>query len=63
VETAVLGAQIHWSSKEGCMLRLLEQDAELIASVGRHKIVADTENKDKRIQSFFNAVSVVSIVL
>ena len=48
------------AARKAALCGLLEQEAQLIASVGRHKIVADAENKDKKIQSFLNAVSVVS---
>ena len=45
------------AARKAALCGLLEQEAQLIASVGRHKIVADVENKQKRIQSFLDTVS------
>ena len=35
---------------------LLDQETQLISAIGRHKLEADTENKDKRIQDFLDKV-------
>lgn len=45
------------AARKAALCGLLEQEAQLIASVGRHKIVADGENKQKRVHSFLDAVS------
>lgn len=37
---------------------LLDQETQLISAIGRHKLEADTENKDKRIQAFLNKVRI-----
>lgn len=42
------------AARKAALCGLLEQEAQLIASVGRHKIVADVENKQKRIQMFLD---------
>ena len=36
------------AARKAALCGLLEQEAQLIASVGRHKIVADVENKQKK---------------
>ena len=35
---------------------LLDQETQLISAIGRHKLEAGTENKDKRIQDFLDKV-------
>ena len=42
--------------RKAALVGLLEQEAYLIASIDRHKLVADEENKDKRIKNFLNKV-------
>ena len=42
--------------RKAALAGLLEQEAYLIASVGRHKLKADVENKDKRTKAFLNKV-------
>ena len=44
--------------RKAALVGLLEQEAYLIASIGRHKLAADDENKDKRIKNFLNKVCV-----
>lgn len=44
--------------RKAALVGLLEQEAYLIASIDRHKLVADDENKDKRIKNFLNKVCV-----
>ena len=43
--------------RKAALCMLLEQEANLIASVGQHKIIADEENQEKQIRNFLNAVS------
>ena len=43
--------------RKAALCMLLEQEATLIASIGRHKVVADEENQDKQIKQFLDAVS------
>ena len=45
------------AARKAALCGLLEQEAQLIASVGRHKIVADVENRQKRIHTFLDNVS------
>ena len=37
--------------------RLLEEEAHLIASIGRHKVVAEEEGREAQIKRFLEAVS------
>ena len=37
--------------RKAALCMLLEQEATLIASIGRHKVVADVENQDKSSSS------------
>lgn len=42
--------------RKAALACLLEQEAYLIASIGRHKSKADVENKEKRDKQFLNKV-------
>ena len=42
--------------RKAALACLLEQEAYLIASIGRHKTKADVENKEKRNKQFLNKV-------
>jgi len=44
---------------------LLDQETQLLASIGRHKVEADAENREKFIQDFLEKVGtwVLSILL
>ena len=42
--------------RKAALVGLLEQEAYLIASIDRHRLAADEENKDKRIKGFLNKV-------
>ena len=44
--------------RKAALCQLLEKEAQLIASIGRHKIVAGRDIKEKQIRAFLNAVSV-----
>ena len=43
--------------RKAALCALLEQEAQLIASIGRHKIAAGQENKEEAIRKFLDAVS------
>lgn len=45
------------AERKAALCMLLDQETQLILAIGRHKIEADTENKDKRIQQFLSKVS------
>ena len=38
--------------RKAALCMLLEQEATLIASIGRHKVVADVKNQDKQVKQF-----------
>ena len=42
--------------RKAALASLLEQEAYLIASIGRHKLQADVENEEKRTKRFLNKV-------
>ena len=44
--------------RKAALCMLLEQEATLIASIGRHKVVADVENQDKQVKQFLEAVNI-----
>ena len=44
------------AERKAALCQLLDQETQLIASIGRHKIEADTENKQKKIQGFLDKV-------
>lgn len=43
--------------RKAALCLLLEQEAHLIASIGRHKIVADDKTKEEQTKKFLEAVS------
>ena len=43
--------------RKAALCMLLEQEAALIASIGRHKVVADVENQDEQVKQFLEAVN------
>lgn len=45
------------AERKAALCSLLEQEAQLIASIGRHKVVADEENKDSEAVRFLNKVT------
>ena len=55
-EMALIDELYSGPERKAAIVGLLEQEAHLIASIDRHKLVADEENKDKRIKSFLNKV-------
>ena len=44
------------AERKAALCMLLDQETQLISAIGRHKLEADTENKDKRIQDFLDKV-------
>ena len=44
------------AERKAALCMLLDQETQLISAIGRHKLEADDENKDKRIQAFLNKV-------
>ena len=50
------------AERKAALCGLMEQEAELIASLGRHKIRANNEKKDKVMLDFLNKVSDISVI-
>jgi len=44
------------AERKAALCMLLDQETQLLASIGRHKIEADAENREKFIQDFLNKV-------
>ena len=44
------------AERKAALCCLLEQEAQLIASIGRHKIIADEENQNSEAKRFLNKV-------
>ena len=62
-EMALIDELYSGPERKAALVGLLEQEAHLIASIDRHKLVADEENKDKRIKSFLNKVCSTCVFL
>ncbi len=55
-EISHINATTTGAERKAALCGLLEQEAQLIASIGRHKIVADQRNKDSDAMRFLNKV-------
>lgn len=44
------------AERKAALCMLLDQETQLISAIGRHKLEADSENQEKRIQQFLNKV-------
>lgn len=51
------------AERKAALVGLLEQEAYLIASIDRHKLTSDEENREKKVKSFLNKVCIDSIML
>ncbi|XP_064632189.1 IQ motif and ubiquitin-like domain-containing protein isoform X2 [Lineus longissimus] len=49
-----INSTLSGAERKAALCQLLEQETQLISSIGRHKLEADNENKQKRIQSFLD---------
>lgn len=47
---------LHAAERKAALCMLLDQETQLIAAIGRHKLEAEGENKEKRIQDFLDKV-------
>ena len=56
-ELETIDASLAGAKRKAALCHLLEQETQLIASIGRHKLEADTENKQRAIQKFLDKVS------
>ena len=62
-EMALIDELYSGPERKAALVGLLEQEAHLIASIDRHKVVADEENKDKSMKSFLNKVCSTCVFL
>nr|CAB3256789.1 CMUB116 radial spoke protein [Phallusia mammillata] len=53
-ELGHIDAELDGPERKAALCSLLEQETQLIASIGRHKIEAGKENKEKNIQRFLD---------
>ena len=51
IEETLTGAE-----RKAALCQLLDQETQLIASIGRHKLSADSDNKQKMIKDFLDKV-------
>ncbi|XP_071807363.1 IQ motif and ubiquitin-like domain-containing protein [Asterias amurensis] len=49
-----INAALSGPKRKAALCHLLDQETQLIASIGRHKLEADTDNKQRAIQSFLD---------
>jgi len=55
-EVENINKTLQGAERKAALCQLLEQETELIASIGRHKIDSDAENRVLRIQRFLSKV-------
>lgn len=53
-ELAVIDATHTGAKRKAALCHLLDQETQLIAAISRHKLQADTENKQRAIQNFLD---------
>ncbi|XP_072050656.1 IQ motif and ubiquitin-like domain-containing protein [Amphiura filiformis] len=53
-ELETINASLSGPKRKAALCHLLDQETQLIASIGRHKLEADTENKQRAIQKFLD---------
>ena len=51
-----INATLTGAERKAALCLLLDEEAQLIASVGRHKLDADSENKQRVISAFLDKV-------
>ena len=58
-ELRVINETTSGAERKAALCALLEQEAQLIASIGQHKNVAAKESKEKNTKRFLDAVSLI----
>lgn len=56
-ELAYINQHTSGPERKAALCSLLEQEAQYIASIGRHKVVADQKNRDLDAQRFLDKVA------
>ena len=59
-ELRVINETTTGAERKAALCALLEQEAQLIASIGQHKNAAAIESKEKNTKRFLDAVSISS---
>ena len=57
-ELAQIDVELDGPERKAALCALLEQETQLIASIGRHKLDASKENKEKSIERFLSKVCI-----
>lgn len=57
-EMALIDELYAGAERKAALVGLLEQEAYLIASIDRHKLTSDEENREKKVKSFLNKVCI-----
>jgi len=56
-ELARIDSTLSGAERKAALCQLLDQETQLLASIGRHKLDADTENRQRFIKQFLEQVS------
>ncbi len=56
-QLAYINSVCEGAERKAALCGLMEQEGELIASIGRHKIQADAKNSERGIMQFLNKVT------
>jgi len=58
IDETVSGAE-----RKAALCMLLDQETQLLASIGRHKLEADSDNREKFIQDFLEKVGTEYVIV
>lgn len=61
-EIARINSTMTGSERKAALYMLLNQETEHLAAIGRHRVEADTENKDKLIERFLHKTSAPKMI-
>ncbi|XP_033102972.1 IQ and ubiquitin-like domain-containing protein isoform X1 [Anneissia japonica] len=56
-ELAAIDSSMSGAKRKAALCHLLDQETQLLASIGRHKLEADTDNKQQAIQKFLDTAA------
>ena len=62
-ELSRINSSLFGPERKAALCQLLEKEAELIASIGRHKLVADKHQEKLQIKHLLNTVNEQTIIL
>lgn len=55
-ELARINSTLSGAERKAALCQLLDQETQLLASIGRHKLDADSENRQRFIRQFLEQV-------